>query len=234
MEKKIDKRKHYIMVLDTETVNAFINEQGWLDYTSTLVYDIGYQIIDKHGNVYEKASFLISEIFKDELELMKSAYYVAKLTQYYKDIENGTRKLQNAYTIRKAMHDIIKEYNIKEVCAHNMHFDMTALNNTQRWVTKSKYRYWLPYGIELWDSMNMAKDVILKMPTYRRFCEEHNLFTKSGNLSCTAENLYRFIIKDAAFEESHTGLEDVEIESQIIAYCYRQHKKMRKELFTKK
>ena len=77
----------------------------------------------------------------------------------------------------------------------------------------------------------MASDVILKMPTYRRFCEEHCLLTKNGRLSATAENLYRFIIKDPTFVESHTGLEDVEIESQILAYCYKQHKKMRKKLY---
>jgi hypothetical protein len=29
------------------------------------------------------------------------------------------------------------------------------------------------------------------------------------------------------FKESHTGLEDVKIETAIFAYCVRQHKKMR-------
>jgi hypothetical protein len=49
----------------------------------------------------------------------------------------------------------------------------------------------------------------------------------------TAEVLYRFITKDNDFVESHTGLEDVMIEKEILAYCYRQHKKMKKELFNK-
>jgi hypothetical protein len=71
------------------------------------------------------------------------------------------------------------------------------------------------------------------MPTYRKFCEEYGLLTANGRLSTTAENLYRFIIKDPYFEESHTGLEDVMIEAQIVAYCYRQHKAMKKKLFEK-
>ena len=33
------------------------------------------------------------------------------------------------------------------------------------------------------------------------------------------------------FIESHTALEDVMIEKEILAYCYRQHKKMRKKLW---
>ena len=81
--------------------------------------------------------------------------------------------------------------------------------------------------------LRLAKSVILQMPTYRKFCEANGFLTKSGKLSCTAENLYRFIIKDPTFVVAHTGLEDVEIESQILAYCYRQHKKMSKKLFEK-
>jgi hypothetical protein len=50
-------------------------------------------------------------------------------------------------------------------------------------------------------------------------------------LSASAENLYRFIIKDPNFIESHTGLEDVQIERQILWYCLRQKKKMRKKLW---
>jgi hypothetical protein len=81
--------------------------------------------------------------------------------------------------------------------------------------------------------MKMARDVMHKMPTYRKFCEENNLLTKNGRLSTTAENLYRFIIKDVDFKESHTGLEDVQIEREIFLYCRKQHKKMRKGLYEK-
>ena len=72
----------------------------------------------------------------------------------------------------------------------------------------------------------MARDVILKMPTYRYFCEEHGLLTKMAD-SSKAEDLYRFITKDPTFVEAHTGLEDVMIEK--FSYCFRQHKKMRKK-----
>ena len=143
----------------------------------------------------------------------------------------GKRKLATTKTIRLKMLDTMKEYRIKTICAHNARFDYNSLNATQRWVTKSKYRYFFPADVEIWDTMKMARDVIHKMPTYKYFCEEHNLFTKNGRLSATAENLYRFIIKNPTFTESHTGLEDVEIESQILAYCFRQHKPMRKKLW---
>lgn len=230
MDKKIDRRRNYILVLDTETANTqMINNQ--LDPTNCFFYDMGWQVVDKHGNVYEKASFVNADIYLGEKEMMKSAYYAKKLPQYERDLKTGKRKLATTKTIRKQMCDTISEYRIKAVAAHNARFDYNTCNATQRWTTKSKYRYFFPKDVEIWDTMKMARDVIHKMPTYRRFCEEHCLLTKNGRLSTTAENLYRFIIKDPTFVESHTGLEDVEIESQILAYCYKQHKKMRKKLY---
>jgi hypothetical protein len=48
-----------------------------------------------------------------------------------------------------------------------------------------------------------------------------------------AEVLYKYITGDLDFTESHTGLEDVLIEKEILAYCFSKHQKMRKELYTK-
>ena len=123
------------------------------------------------------------------------------------------------------------EYGVKEVYAHNMRFDYGTLNNTERWLTKSKYRYFFPYGTEICDTLKMARQVIGTMPTYRRFCEENGYLTKNGQLRFTAEILYRFISKDNTFVEKHTGLEDVLIEKEILAYCFKQHKKMVRQLW---
>lgn len=230
MDEKIDRRRNYILVLDTETANTQMIDNR-LDPTNCFFYDMGWQVVDKHGNVYAKASYVNADIYLGEKELMKSAYYAKKLPQYERDLKAGKRKLATTKTIRKEMCNTISKYRIKAVAAHNARFDYNTCNATQRWTTKSKYRYFFPKEVEIWDTMKMARDVIHKMPTYRRFCEEHGLLTKNGRLSTTAENLYRFIIKDPTFVESHTGLEDVEIESQILAYCYKQHKKMRKKLW---
>jgi hypothetical protein len=125
----------------------------------------------------------------------------------------------------------MKKYRITEVVAHNARFDLNSLNATIRYATKSKVRYWFPYDTIIWDTMKMARSVMHKMPTYKKFCIENAFLTATGQLSTTAEDLYRFIIKDPSFKESHTGLEDSAIESQIMFYCYRQHKPMKKLLF---
>ena len=230
---KIDYRHHYVLVLDTETANTLVDEDGRMDMSSVLMYDCGWSVVDTKGNVYLERSFVNRDIFVYERELMRSAYYAWKIPRYVEDLRNGNRIMANTYEIRQQMLADMELYHIHEVVAHNARFDLNALNGIQRWTTKSQYRYWFPYGTEVWDTMKMARDVIHKMPTYRRFCEEHGLLTANGRLSTTAENLYRFITKNPNFVESHTGLEDVQIEREIMFYCFRQHKKMRKGLWEK-
>ena len=161
----MDRRKHYFLVLDTETANSL---------EEPLVYDMGWAVVDKYGNVYKTESFVNREIFFEEAELMQSSYYAHKLPLYYKRIAKGETKVANWYTIRKTLWQDIADYNIKEVVAHNARFDYRATSLTQRWLTKSKYRYFLPYGVEVWDTLKMARDVLGQMPTYKKWCEVNN------------------------------------------------------------
>lgn len=228
---KIDHRRHYILVIDTETANTITMEDGRLDMSNVLVYDIGWQVVDTHGNVYKSQSWVNRDIFCYERELMKTAYYAHKIPRYLVDLQEGKRKMGDLWEIRRGVISDMEKFGISEVAAHNARFDVTALNVTRRWVTKSKWRYFFPYGTEIWDTLKMARSVIGKMPTYKKFCEENGYKTKNNQLRFTAEILWRFISKDPTFKESHTGLEDVTIEAQIMAYCYRQHKHMEKVLY---
>ena len=228
----MDKRHIYGIMLDTETANTQQEENGKLDMRFVLPYDFGFAVIDSHGRVYEKFSFVNSDIYIYEKDLMRSAYYANKLPQYEKDLAEGRRIMANTYNIRRIILEKIKEYDCKFVCAHNTRFDLNACNNIQRWTTKSKYRYFFPYDIEFWDTLKMARDVLGNRPTYRKFCEENGYLTKQNQCRYTAEVIYQYIMQDTDFSESHTGLEDVEIEVQILAYLVSRKKAMRKKLFS--
>lgn len=229
---KIDRRKHYIIVLDTETCPLDKDFKGVSPF-NMFVYDIGWAVVDKKGTVYETKSYINRDIFMDEKDLMKSAYYSNKIPKYWEDIKKGSRKIATWYTIRKDLADTMKRYNTKTVCAHNARFDDGATKNTQRWLTKSKYRSFLPYGTEIWDTMKMVNDVIAKTPSYKEFCFENGYLTKHSTPrpQVKAEVVYRYMTGDDNFIESHTGLEDVLIEKEILAYCFRKHKPMRKKLY---
>lgn len=231
MNQKIDKRIRYFLIVDTETANTRAEENGKLDMSDTLVYDIGFAVIDKRGKVYESYSFINRDIFVYMRDLMKSAYYANKIPLYLEDIKNKNRTLCDWFEIKMKVREIINKYNIDTAVAHNAYFDYNALNKTERYITKSKYRYFLPYGVKFYDTLKMSADTIVKQKNYVKFCKENNYLTSKGQVKKTAEILYKYITGNVNFIENHTGLEDVLIEKEIFAYCYKQHKKMRKELF---
>lgn len=228
----IDKRRHYIIVLDTETCPLDKDFNGVTPF-NMFVYDIGWAVVDKNGAVYETKSYINKDIFEGEKDLMTSAYYANKIPQYIADINNGLRTVETWYNIRKDLIETMERYNTNTICAHNARFDDGSIKNTQRWLTKSKYRYFFPKDTIIWDSMKMSLDVIATMPTYKAFCEENGYMTKhkTPRPQVKAEIIYRFITGNNDFVESHTGLEDVMIEKDIVAYCFRKHKKMRKNLY---
>jgi DNA polymerase III epsilon subunit-like protein len=219
---KIDKRKNYYLTIDTETANG-------LD--DALVYDIGGAVHDKKGRVYETFSFVIYEVFVGMKNLMQSAYYAEKIPNYEADLRAGTRKMVRYLTAKKHIAELCKKYNVRAIIAHNALFDYRATNTTQRYLTYSKYRYFLPYGLPIYDTLKMARDTIGKQKTYIQWCKNNGYMVNNNRPRLTAEILYRYISGNNSFVEEHTGLEDVLIEKEIFAKCMRQHKKMEKRLF---
>lgn len=202
-----------IIVIDTETTNSI---------DDPICYDVGFAVIDKNGFVFEKHSFVVAEVFLDE-DLMRSAYFIEKVPQYWEEIKAGKRKLAKFSTIRFKFAEICKKYQIKIVCAHNARFDYRSLNLTQRFLTSSKYRYFFPFGIEIWDTLKMSREVLKNNDTYGEFCYENNFLTSRMCKRFTAEIIFRFLTGAIDFEESHTGLEDVLIEKEIFSYCLEQN-----------
>lgn len=202
-----------VIVLDTETTNSI---------DDPIAYDIGFAVIDTEGKVYETHSYVVADVFLDK-ELMASAFFADKIPQYWKDIKNGSRKLRKLKTIKYVLADVCKQYEIKKIVAHNARFDYRSLTLTQRFLTSSKYRYFIPYGIEIWDSLKMSREIFKKDEKFGSFCYENNYLTKRGQRRYTAEILYRFLTGQNDFIESHTGIEDCLIEKDIFIECLKKN-----------
>ena len=231
---KIDKRKKYLIGIDTETCNGLIDKDGKLDLSQSLVYDVGWQVTDTKGKVYCKKSFVVAEIFLDK-ELMSNAYYADKIPQYWEDIKSEKRVLKSFRNIWFEFLRDRKTWKCKAVFAHNAFFDYTALNNTLRFLTGSKHRYFFPYTLEIWDTLIMSRQVFGKSKMYTLFCNKWGYKTKHTHPQnrLTAEILWRYLSKNNDFVESHTGLEDTEIETEILVACLNSKKKIRRLLFEK-
>lgn len=216
-------RKKYYLVIDTETCNTI--EQPFC-------YDIGYAITDRQGNMIVKRSFVVAEMFLDNKDLMQSCYFAEKIPQYWEDIKSGKRVLKSIFNIRKQIKADMREYKICDVGAYNMGFDKRALNNTIRYCSKSSIRWFFPFGTKFFCIWNMACQVIMSQVKFIKFAEQNGLVSTSNNLQTSAETCYKFLTDSIDFVESHTGLEDVEIEVAIMAECYKKHQKMNKSINT--
>lgn len=198
-----------IMMLDTETTNSL---------EDPICYDVGYRVFDLAGNVYEEASMVNADIFLDK-DFMASAYYAEKVPDYWRDIWEKKRELLAWRVIKARIWEAIQRNGVKIVAAHNARFDYRSIHLTQRYITTSRWRYVLPWGCEWWDTLRMCREVFKDDENYRPWCEERGYITANNQPRMTAEVVYRYITGDENFTESHTGLEDVKIETEIFKYC---------------
>lgn len=220
---KIDRRKKYIIILDVETTNNQIGVKGAPN--DGLVYDLGFTVADKQGNVYAKRSFAIKEIF-DWKELMDTAYYKNKLPKYYEKIRKGEMKKVSIWEARKSIKGAMEYFNITEVYAFNANFDYTTLNNTVRFLSGSACRWFFKYGTKICDIWHIACQTLGLQKTF----QWENVRNANGNLITNAERMYAYLSQDFDFEEEHTGLADALIETQILARCFKTHKSIDKSI----
>lgn len=220
---KIDRRKKYIIILDVETTNNQIGVKGAPN--DGLVYDLGFTVADKQGNVYAKRSFAIKEIF-DWKELMDTAYYKNKLPKYYEKIRKGEMKKVSIWDARKSIKGAMEYFNITEVYAFNANFDYTTLNNTVRYLSGSACRWFFKYGTKICDIWHIACQTLGLQKTF----QWENVRNANGNLITNAERMYAYLSQDFDFEEEHTGLADALIETQILARCFKTHKSIDKSI----
>ena len=154
---------------------------------------------------------------------MSSAYFIDKIPTYWDEIRAGKRILKRWANIKKEIAEDCKRFGVKIACAHNASFDNRALNTTQRYLTSSKFRYFLPFGIEWWDTLKMARGILKNKEEYTTFCYENDYLTSRLRIRYTAEIIYRFLCGTNDFEEAHTGLEDVKIERKIFEFLINEN-----------
>ena len=212
-----------IIMIDTETTN---------DIDCPIVYDVGYQIFSLAEGILCEKSFVNADVFLDS-ELMTSAYFAEKIPQYWEDIKASKRTLRKWYNIKRELAQDCRAFGVKIACAHNAIFDNRALNTTQRYITTSKNRYFLPYGVEWWDTLKMARKVLREDESYTTFCWENEYLTKNLRIRYTAEIIFKWLSQNPSFEESHTGLEDVDIERQIFEHLIRANPEIDGRLWAK-
>jgi len=218
----IDRRIKYMVVFDTETAGTL---------GAPLIYDLGMTITDKRGKIYEQGSWIIQEVF-DNKKLMEKAYYGKKYKMYQERIAKGELTKVPFKVAKAEFNALLEKWNVKALLAYNIGFDLRALKASTRYLhsqfAENENRDFILQELEIQDIWGFACETLYTQKSFHKLVEQEGWFTPSKNPLTNAEVGYRFISKDREFEEKHTALNDSEIETAIMAKCYRMHKKFTK------
>ena len=133
-------RKKWYLVLDTETATLPFSDdiaenakkKQRIAIAKPLVYDLGYVIVDRNGNVKTSRNFLIQEIFFVP-NIFNTAYYKSKRPMYMEKLKNGEIEVA---TWEQAITALIQDLeSVDVVCAYNATFDFKkAIPFTERYI----------------------------------------------------------------------------------------------------
>ena len=194
-----------IMVLDTEACDLAGN-----------VYDVGYTVANRRGEIVTQYNALVSEIFTDASKMM-GAFYAKKLFTHYAPMLNaGTISLKPWAEIVKQMQDDIAQHNVNVIAAYNLGFDRRVMRQTNA-------RFGLGPILPPMDQLDLwqfACETKLSQARYKEIARSLGWVSAAGNIRTGAEYAYRFCSGDHGFIEDHTALSDAVIETQIMADCF--------------
>ena len=205
-------KKNVYAIIDTETANGLKNP---------LCYDVAVIIFDKKGTELFRKNWLVSNVWNNE-RMFKTAYYAWKRPLY----DNIEKEIVNTYTFISEMNDIMNNYQVNFLLAYNLKFDLNSINKTvERFTYNSKFN---TENVEYIDVWNVAIDIIMNNNSYKSFCRENGFISDAGNYKTSAEICYRFLTNIIDFDESHTAMDDCEIEKEIFMTCVKRKKKIEK------
>ena len=198
--------KKIILTLDTEACDLAGN-----------VYDVGYTIHNRRGEIVTQYNALVSEIFTDASKMM-GAFYAKKLfTHYAPMLDAGTISLKPWSEIVDQMRSDVSTFGVNVVAAYNLGFDRRVMRQTNKLLGDGPVFSTNPQLLDIWQ---FACETKLSQARYKQIARDFGWTSSAGNIRTGAEYAYRFCSGDHGFIEDHTALSDAIIETKILADCY--------------
>lgn len=217
------------IILDTETAKY---NHGMRYYGMDTVYNIAWTVMTKSGKIKIQRSFLVADVYNQMfLDLKQNGtqwadknYYTTK-SVFYKSQLNKVTFMVKWVDILQTLITDIKTYDISFITAYNVGFDKRVIHNTTELLTKQGQITNIPNTIQILDDRFNIYDIrigalntICQTKKYVNFCVENNFLSDSClEFRTKAETLIRYIRNNPFIEESHTALEDVQIEAEIFS-----------------
>lgn len=206
-------QKKKFLTMDTETVGL----EGH-------VYDVGYTIHDKQGNIELERNWLVEENFTDPKKMMGAFYAGKHFTHYARMLQDGEITLKPWIEIIEQMNQDIADYGVSVIAAYNAGFDFRVMAQTHNSLGyEGKV---LESALEILDIWQFACETKLSQKSYANIAREMGWVSPAGNIKTGAEFAHRYCSGDYSFIEDHTALSDARIETFIMAECFKLKKRV--------
>lgn len=202
-----------IATIDTETVGL----EGH-------VYDIGYCIHNKRGEIALERNWLVEENFTDPAKMMGAFYAGKHFTHYARMLQDGEVRLTPWAEIVATMRADFLVHGVNVVAAYNAGFDFRVLAQTHRELAGEGKM--LTDAVKVLDIWQFACETKLSQKAYANIARAMGWVSPAGNIKTGAEFAHRYCSGDHSFIEDHTALSDARIEVEILAECFRQKKRV--------
>jgi hypothetical protein len=218
-----------------------------------LVYDIGWMLSRRDGSILEKKQFLVAEVFsvptifntayyKDKrplyLEMLRKGEITISSWDSIMDAFCADMEKADFVGAFNSMFDFKKAIPFTELYVRKLYSaDYYDWERNQRRMCESigsgrkNEKAFDPNNFTfrnhekpLFDIWGMSCEHLLNRKAYKDMCIENKMLTNSGEyFKTSAEAAYRFMMDWYEFEEAHTALADVEIETALLLKMLSKH-----------
>lgn len=219
--------KETFLILDTETTIEGEN------MPNQSVFDIGWTISDREGNILKTRSYIVKE-FKYQALHRRKAFLVdsgAVSSQVYftKLLDNTIKVMEWQYIMGQLKRDCIK-FNVEFIGAYNLGFDKRVIEKTSFFFSGKEFDFFDNYF--LIDLYHVSAYTILSTEKYKKFAKEHGLYTEKGNIQTGAEPCFKYLTNNLNYIEEHTAFQDSYDETIILHKLLNQKEKIELHAFS--
>ena len=202
-----------IATIDTETVGL----EGH-------VYDIGYCIHNKRGEIVAERNWLVEENFTNPKKMMGAFYAGKHFSHYARMLQDGEIRLTPWAEIVGIMRADFLAHGVDVVAAYNAGFDFRVLKQTH--ADLGGEGAILQNPVKILDIWQFACETKLSQKSYANIARSQGWVSPAGNIKTGAEFAHRYCSGDHSFIEDHTALSDARIEVAILAECFKQKRRV--------
>lgn len=198
-------KKTNFLVIDIETCLV----------SNNFIFDLSYVVYNRLQGIVESASYIVKENYN------KPTFY-NKQDKYQEYLDNKVYGVKQFKGIIQDLETLIKQYDLKYVCAFNSSFDLGKIDMlcTRKGIVNPLV------NLTEFDLYHTACQTIAQQSLFKKFVDRFNIKSEKGNRKTGAEAIYQYMTANPDFIEEHTGYSDLRIEVEILDLILRQKKKM--------